>query len=622
MNFAEFFSLATGTAAAYDYQHRLANSPVISRAIRVPTGAGKTAAAILAWMWKRQSDPRQTPRKLLYCLPMRTLAEQTHRLACAWRGKLGLDIPVYLLMGGAVEQDWETEPEQPAILIGTQEMLLSRVLNRGYAMSRHGWPIHFALLNNDSLLVCDEVQLMSSGLATTLQLDAWRKTLGSLGPSATWWMSATLGMHWLDTVDHPSTGLEIVELSNSDRAHPELSRRIDASKPLRSVTPQTETDLARLILEQHKPRSLTLVVVNTVDRAQKTWRELQNRVQRIRRDQPELMLLHSRYRPPDRAALETRLRENKLSGIVIATQVVEAGLDISARTLITDLAPWSSLVQRFGRCNRKGEFTVSDPAEILVLDVGTRRAPYSKEEIESARARLSSLENAALSIMDTLEPPQEQVYTQVIRRKDLLDLFDTTPDLTGADLDVSRYIREGEELDAYVFWRNLENEPDATEPAPAREELCPVSISSLREFRRDRILFRYDPLDEKWRVASSVVPGQIYLLRSQDGGYSQIGWDPSSTSAVEPLPPAEASEHSYEGDPRSSGPWRTIADHTNNVCAELEVIISRLPLTDSQREALREAARWHDWGKAHHVFQQALPCDHEHPSGSWAKAPG
>jgi hypothetical protein len=53
-------------------------------------------------------------------------------------------------------------------LIGTQEMLLSRALNRGYGMSRARWPIHFGLLNNDCLWVMDETQLMGSGLWTSV----------------------------------------------------------------------------------------------------------------------------------------------------------------------------------------------------------------------------------------------------------------------------------------------------------------------------------------------------------------------------------------------------------------------------------------------------------------------
>lgn len=55
------------------------------------------------------------------------------------------------------------------MLIGTQDMLLSRLLNRGYGMTRYRWPMQLGLLGNDCLWVMDEVQLMGTGLATTVQ---------------------------------------------------------------------------------------------------------------------------------------------------------------------------------------------------------------------------------------------------------------------------------------------------------------------------------------------------------------------------------------------------------------------------------------------------------------------
>ena len=66
-------------------------------------------------------------------------------------------------MGGDDETAWDLYPERDAILIGTQDMLLSRALNRGYAMSRSRWPLPFALLNNDCLWVLEEVRLMDVG---------------------------------------------------------------------------------------------------------------------------------------------------------------------------------------------------------------------------------------------------------------------------------------------------------------------------------------------------------------------------------------------------------------------------------------------------------------------------
>ena len=68
---------------------------------------------------------------------------------------------------------------------GTHDMLLSRALNRGYGMSRYRWPMHFGLLNSDCLWLIDEVQLVGSGVATTAQLQALRRKLGTAVPTQT-----------------------------------------------------------------------------------------------------------------------------------------------------------------------------------------------------------------------------------------------------------------------------------------------------------------------------------------------------------------------------------------------------------------------------------------------------
>lgn len=141
---------------------------------------------------------------------MRVLVEQTEvqiregltRAGLYWdrvedhSGKVG----VHLLMGGADGGEWHLHPESCAVLIGTQDMLLSRVMNRGYAAPRARWPMEFGLLNHDCLWVMDEVQLMDVGLATSGQLQAFRAddAKKSLRPCYTWWMSATLQEEWLE----------------------------------------------------------------------------------------------------------------------------------------------------------------------------------------------------------------------------------------------------------------------------------------------------------------------------------------------------------------------------------------------------------------------------------------
>src|SRR5688572_27288143 len=77
----KIFVKATGYEP-YEYQTRLAEAPCESRLINIPTGLGKTAAVVLAWLWNRVGHPdaehrEKWPRRLVYCLPMRTLVEQT-----------------------------------------------------------------------------------------------------------------------------------------------------------------------------------------------------------------------------------------------------------------------------------------------------------------------------------------------------------------------------------------------------------------------------------------------------------------------------------------------------------------------------------------------------------------
>ena len=116
---------------------------------------------------------------------MRTLVEQTAGAVRDWFGKLATEVDVedrlpkpedvYMLMGGVEATGWLETPERPAVLVGTQDMLLSRALMRGYASSRAVWPMEFALLHEDAQWVFDEVQLMGAGRATSAQLEAFRQ---------------------------------------------------------------------------------------------------------------------------------------------------------------------------------------------------------------------------------------------------------------------------------------------------------------------------------------------------------------------------------------------------------------------------------------------------------------
>lgn len=640
LEFDAFFRAATGHAP-YPYQTKLVSSlpPAL---LHVPTGAGKTYAIFLSWLWRRRFHPdpgvqAATPRRLVYTLPMRSLVEQTRDTIQTCLGTLGLDGPdgvqIHVLMGGDLDDEWLLYPEQDAILIGTLDQLVSRALNRGYGMSRFRWPAAFGLLHNDALWVLDEVQLFGAALPTSAQLEGFRQKLGTVAPVQTVWMSATLQADWIATVDHPlSASPDVYTLTDADRANPDLHRRLTARKqiqqqPLCKVKEKHYAkELAAVITEHHQPGTLTLVMLNTVDRAVDVYKALA-------KHPAEKLLLHSRFRPEEREQQVSRLKAEIPSAgrIAVCTQVVEAGIDLSARTLITELAPWASLVQRFGRCNRKGEF---DCADVLWLDVEEKAAaPYAAEDLTQSRKLLTRLEGCSVA-PDQLPPCNlRQEAFDVIRHRDLIDLFDTTPDLSGNDIDVGRFVRVGDEYDLHVFWRDwAPGRPDKTAPAPDQRELCPVPLYALKDALKtgDREAWIWDHLDDQWRRvdAKGLHPGQVIMLRSADGGYdADLGWAPRSKAYVSPLLEAGQVKPEATGDDyRSFQAPQTLTQHTDQVVAELAVILDRLPSLAPYAEAMRLAARHHDLGKAHAVFQatmrSAMAGTNVDEATIWAKSGG
>lgn len=458
MTYADFFEGLTGNRP-FPYQVRLGDAEW-PEVIDIPTGLGKTAAVIVAWLHRLLEGNAATGRRLVYCLPMRVLVEQTVRVAeglCErsadrFRAQ-GFEPPsVHPMLGGFVDERWEMNPDSPAILVGTQDMLLSRALDRGYAMNRYKWPIHFGFLNNDSLWVLDETQLMGVAVETSAQLAGLRQRLGTSHPAHTVWMSATLGRSQLATVDHPEphAGWRVLSLGPADRDSVLVRKRTGANKPLATagITLGKNADdypdrVAELAAAAHRDRGgLTMVVVNRVVRAQAIYRAV--RAQGIER----AALVHSRFRPGDRIRHESLLHADG-DRIVVATQAVEAGVDVSSRTLLTELAPWPSLVQRFGRCNRYGEET-SARVVWLDLEVESDEAlalPYEVGELRDARRLLSGVDDVSPERVARVPYTPPHVTRPVLRGRDLLDLFDTTPDLLGNDVDVSRYVRDRDDTD-------------------------------------------------------------------------------------------------------------------------------------------------------------------------------
>jgi CRISPR-associated endonuclease/helicase Cas3 len=581
---------------------------------------------------------------------MRVLVEQTVRNARGWVEAAREDfahrdepVPrVQLLMGGALDLDWVLDPAGPAILVGTQDMLLSRALMRGYGMSPFQWPIHFALLQNDALWIFDEVQLMGPGVPTGAQLQGLRDRLGTARLTRSMWVSATLNPAWLETYDFRSSLSQArrVALEDADWSQERVRRRLEARKSVRRATAVLDAStaknqarayqgaLAQEIAGLHRPGTTILAVLNQVERAQGVY-------QHLRRvglpAETDLLLLHSRYRPPERRLLEARLREAPPPGgrIVVSTQVVEAGVDMSSAALVTELCPWPSFVQRCGRCNRYGEHPSTEVVWAgLDLEVPEAVLPYEPDQLRRSREILGALTEADPGKLPSVREPIPPFL--LLRDKDFLDLFNTDPDLSGFHVDVSPYIRDSAETTLQVFWRSLAcDRPNEDTAEPAADELCPASIGAVSRALATRAGWAWDPLAGEWREIGprELRPGMVVLLDAGAGGYGlDVGFHPSIGGPVEPIVQAATLGHEpYGGDRETaSGTWVPLRDHIDHVVAAAEELLRDTGGAQLEREVLIRAARWHDVGKAHPVFRddlvRNLAEEDEKRRGVWAKS--
>jgi CRISPR-associated endonuclease/helicase Cas3 len=627
----------------FAYQRKLAVDG-LPEVLDVPTGCGKTAAVMMGWLYRRCLHPDlavrvATPRRLVWCTPLRTLTEQTAAQARQWLSNAGLGglVAVHELVGGRPPlADWRLHLDENAILVATLDMALSRALNRGYGLSLHAWPVDFALVNNDCHWVFDEVQLMGPALVTSRQLHGLRDSMGTAGPTGGTWMSATLHEAGLRTVDSPDSAT-VFRLNDlpPDEA---LNARRAAEKRLvcRMVEDPKRfaKGLAEVAAAEHRAGTLSVVVVNTVELAQESYRLLVKALPDV-----DIVLLHSRFRPGDRrSALERALSDPGPGRIVVSTQVIEAGVDMSATTMITECAPWSSLVQRAGRCNRWGEV---EDARFVVVE-SPAKGPYEAADVEQAWVECRSLDGAIVTPEDlAARSVHETVGVHpALRRADLLDLFDTAADLSGNHVDVGRFIRDSDDLDVSIAWRDvgtagLDDRPRAAAP----EELCSVPIGKARE-----LLNRHSgPGSRAWSFlaqpsarhpvagwqpidAADLRPGMTLLLDVSAGFYSsELGFSLLAKDAVEPIEPsvpategqgrddgavvAEAlsDDLAPDDDPLSVGYSAPVLLSTHLLDAEAAAadLCDALGSPDHVAAAVKQAARLHDLGKAHGIWQAA-----------------
>ncbi len=385
----------------------------------LPTGMGKTSIIHL-WMLalRRQmlAGERRLPTRLVYVVDRRTVVDQATGIAERIQRNLpALGLPeqslsISTLRGQfADNREWTADPSRPAIIIGTVDMIGSRLLFNGYRSSYKLRPLDAGLLGQDTLLVLDEAHLsrpFEKLIRALSDQGDFQKNRGL--PMRVMRMSATVGD------DDPTRfKLERTDFEGSRDTNP-IIERYEATKRLVLELPldkqKIPNEIVKAVVGLAKDNARVVVFVQRPEDASKIATAIGKALKRpesvevltgtmrgLERDellQKDVLrrFLDGEERPQDRSSKEP--------AVLVSTSAGEVGFDLNADYMVCDAAPLDSMIQRLGRVNRRG---YAD-AEIRVFAAkADDKQPKSKKEKTAEKKRTwESATAAALKCLEQL----------------------------------------------------------------------------------------------------------------------------------------------------------------------------------------------------------------------------
>ena len=519
--------------------------------VALPTGLGKTAV-MAVWLAALATRPAAVPRRLVYVVNRRTVVDQATRFAEQLRERLTnparslgalstlaalaavpstVPLAISTLRGQfADNREWARDPARPAILVGTVDMVGSRLLFSGYRSGFKLRPLDAGFLGVDTLVVHDEAHLEP----------AFQALLTSLADLQHGW-ERSRGLRVMElsaTTRGPGGAARVFALGPDDERHPVVSQRIRASKRLALHAVDTDkavpARMAELAAERYREGRSVVVFCRTIRRLDAIRQTLETRhgvpsaalasltgtMRGLERDRLVTeSAVFRRFLPepgPGCAPVEA-------GAVLLATSAGEVGVDMSADDMVCDLAPFESMAQRLGRVNRFG------------LVEGSRVDVVHEPAREDTRDPLAGPLRATLALLHELDgdaSPRALGALDAERRALAFSPPPATPRLTDVLLDswslttireplparppVADWLHGIEpsgEPETEVAWRaevGLLGESVTDEVVQMIMEACPLRPHELLRERRSAVV------EALQQVAGRV--GQLVVWMAEPGG--------------------------------------------------------------------------------------------------------
>lgn len=635
MDFSGFYKFLHGYAP-FPWQIRLADRAANCQwpdALNLPTSSGKTAV-LDVWLWAHSLGIAGTPRRLYYVIDRRLLVDAVAEYAEDLFSRSKVAGQVVRLRGGmgAAEETWMLNPGALTVITTTLDQVGSRLLCRAYGSSRWTAPVHAGLVGNDALIVIDEAHLVEPFRQTLQRIERFRRN--ATEPALSPWHVLTM------TATPLGSAADVLTLSDEDKAHPLLSRRLSAIKMARLVNGKIGNLVTEAVRLREGGAGVVGVVVNTVDAARAVHHALSSK--------GDCILIIGRARPIERDVLAQEIMARAGTGtrgkgrqliFVVATQTIEVGLDLDFDAMVSELAPVSALRQRFGRLDRLGEMGASHAS---IVKVTAAKWPYPKDQLDAtwewleARAEKSGKlgKVADMGIASQGDAPAEPVLRSVVLGlPDLAMMFDP-----AVEIDITPYLHgEKRSTDAFVVWRSAldilppDGWAEAVDAAPPTGlELMPIPLHTLKrwlsgiessasdlestpepeEVKPREVppqVLRWDGESAELVNVSALRTSDIVVLAASRGGCDRFGWHPGSKAPVRDLfAEGLATLPSWSGSNERTHWAIGLAEHMGGVGDAAARSAAACSLPKEMIDKLNEAGRLHDLGKNDPRFQLML----------------
>lgn len=577
--------------------------------LRAPTGSGKSEAAYIPFVNLRG---KSLPKRMIYALPMRALVNSL----CDRFKKYTSEIDVKVQHGKRTE----SQLFDADCIVATLDQVIT-----SYACAPLSLSVRYGNIPAGgvagSFIVFDEVHTFEPllGLQSSLILAERMKNLGL--PFVI--MTATLPSKFMLSLAEKinSRIIEVDEYSIPVR----LKRKVIFNQNLENgLSPQRVLSLYN---KEHSGR--LIVVCNTVSRAIDLYRGLKGKIE------PNPILIHSRYFDDDRAKTEENIerlfgKNGQEKAILITTQVIEVGMDISCDLLLSELAPIDSLIQRAGRCARWG-----GKGEVVIFGI-PHNAPYDKELMDLTKQTIFEHHGEILTwdlekqmVDDVLEQTFNSLADPESRGKAMMYLSEGA--FKGKASLAEKAVR-----DALMVEVSIHDNPSELENLVLALPKCKIHSYTFKKFinetkpkgwlieidRKVEDDYRATVESIPLRSAADVQPNNFYVIHSSYASYNpeeglilgQKGSPPSQL--VRELKSADSDFKKIPLETWQEHSLRTVRAFEEKILPEEDFVYSKLAFWLSKsKEAVLELFKFamvvHDLGKLNDSWQRAIGADNE-----------